>query len=145
MRYRTIAFILLAGSALAALPDNKQIGEKDDHPRGANSIEHYGGSQIAYDLDIDFWRLERDWGGPTSIQVQTGVGLICGCPKGLPFPPWVVVYQKDGTIIGYALPTSGDFAQIDLPFLAADEPIWIEVTGFLTDPLDPGWYTVSIY
>ena len=144
MRYRTIAFLLLAGSTLAAVPPNRWF-EKDDHPRGAHEIYDYGGSQVDHDLDVDFWKLERSWDGPVSIQVKTGIGLLCGCPKGLPFPPWVIVYRKDGSILGSVISTTGDFAQIDLPLLPANEPIWIEVTGLLTDPLDPGYYTVSIY
>ncbi len=108
--------------------------ELNDTPMGATqfmALTGQGGythGVIDYPLDPEYFLLKAPHNPSIIIQVDTGVGFLCGCPKGDVLNPFVYVFDEFGNLLGWDVGTSYGTSTITI-YHPSEKPIFILVSG----------------
>ena len=138
--------MLLTATLLLALGSPQpQRAEVNDIPRGAKKIEYWGHGTLDYDFDPEWWRIGAGHSGSAYLQIDTGVGALCGCPHGDAFAPVVVVYDRYGFVLGSLVASNPGSAGLLLTNLPLGEPVWLVISGQPTGPSGTSEYSLSLY
>lgn len=136
---------LLAAAAATATSAIGPRGEANDYPRGAVPISFFGHGVLDYDSDPEWWRIGPGHTGSAWVQVDTGIGALCGCPKGDPFAPVITAYDKHGTMLG-TVTSPGQWSYgLQLSGMPLGESVWLHVSGTMHGTHGYSEYSVLVF
>jgi hypothetical protein len=131
-------------SLLCLLP---LLSEPNDTMDGAVPFTNYGSGKLDYSGDPEWFRIKRTHGPAMKLDIMTGWGALCACPKGDPFIVELELFDKNGVLLFSKVATTPGYTQIQIPLgvMPLGDPVWMKVTGTTVGPYGWGDYQVMVF